>query len=224
MRHRCTINSVQYISTLKKLKEHLQRVHPTRALVDVLLLHDKQDHTSVITPLKRLWKLDGKSYLIPHLAPFDFHLLAPLKKNDCGIHPEDEEIHASLWFKKQSGQKLWKRMELIWKSDKLFAKGILYHMLIFYDWCLFIHKVFLLLLLSCEGLLVIRWIVWSQLCVFILLYWKMRRKVFSFAESIEFWSHDVLFPKKSFFPYYTISKKCNGKKNMLSKAFTSSEL
>ena len=45
----CTINSVQYVTTLQKLKAHLHRIRPTKAMAMSM-----QDHTPVVTPLQRL--------------------------------------------------------------------------------------------------------------------------------------------------------------------------
>ena len=42
-----TINSVQYVRTLKKLKARLQRFRPTKAMAYILLLHDNaRPHTN----------------------------------------------------------------------------------------------------------------------------------------------------------------------------------
>lgn len=105
----CTINSVQYVTTLKKLKARLQRVRPTKSMADVLLLHDNaRPHTSRHTSdeiVKIGWEVLPHPPYSPDLAPSDFHLFGPLKEAHRGIHFEDEEaVKTSVrqWLRKQS--------------------------------------------------------------------------------------------------------------------------
>lgn len=108
LEHGRTINSVLYVSTLKKLKARLQRVRPTKAMADVLLLHDNaRPHTSRHTAeeiVKIGWEVLPHPPYSPDLAPSDFHLFGPLKEAHRGIHFEDEEaVKTSVrrWLRKQ---------------------------------------------------------------------------------------------------------------------------
>jgi Transposase and inactivated derivatives len=91
----CTINSVQYLTTLKTLKARLHRVRPTKAMADALLLHDNaRPHISCHTTaeiVKIGWEVLPLPPYSPDLAPSDFHLFGPLKEAHRGIHFKDEE-------------------------------------------------------------------------------------------------------------------------------------
>ena len=71
-----TVNSVQYVTTLKKLKAGLHRVRPTKDMTDVLLLHEiARPHTSRYTTaeiVKIGWEVLPHPPYSPDLT--DFHL------------------------------------------------------------------------------------------------------------------------------------------------------
>lgn len=72
------MNSDHYTDTLRSLKDCLHRVHPTRKVFEVLLLHDNdRKHTSVCT----LATTTNPGWtVLPHLSysfdltPLDYHL------------------------------------------------------------------------------------------------------------------------------------------------------
>ena len=104
----CTINSVQYVTTLKKTSSRLHRVRPTKAIADALLLHDNaRPHTSRHTTaeiVKIGWEVLPHPPYSPDLAPSDFHLFGPLKEAHRGIHFKDEEaVKTSVrqWLRRQ---------------------------------------------------------------------------------------------------------------------------
>ena len=80
-----TINSDVYIETLKKLKSRIQRVRPALEMYKVLLQHDNaRPHTSLKTVeviSSFGWTTISHPAYSPDLAPSDFHLLGPFKKN-----------------------------------------------------------------------------------------------------------------------------------------------
>ena len=108
----CTINSVQYVTSIKKTKGN--RVRPTKAMADVLLLHDNaRPHTSRHTTeeivkigwdVKIRWEVLLHPPYSPDLAPSDFHLLGPLKEPHRGIHFKDEDAvktYVCQWVRRQ---------------------------------------------------------------------------------------------------------------------------
>ena len=70
------------LSTLNSLRLH--RVRPTKAMADVLLLHDNaKPHTSRHTTagiVKIGWEILPHPPYSPDLAPSDFHLFGPIKE------------------------------------------------------------------------------------------------------------------------------------------------
>ena len=64
----CTIISVQYVTTLKKLKARLHRVRPTKAMADVLLHDNARPHTSRHTTAE-IVKIGWEVLLHPPYSP-----------------------------------------------------------------------------------------------------------------------------------------------------------
>ena len=94
--------------TLKKLKARLHRVRPTKAMADVLLLHDNgRPHTSRHTTAEIViigWEVLPYPPYSLDLAPSDFHLYGSLKEAHLGIHFKDEDtVKTSVrqWLRRQ---------------------------------------------------------------------------------------------------------------------------
>jgi histone-lysine N-methyltransferase SETMAR len=81
------INSDSYISTLKKMRMHLQCVQPDKTLCSMLLKCDnKGPHTSIKTGeaiTQFGWMVLLHPPYRPSLAPTDFHLFRSLKDAFC---------------------------------------------------------------------------------------------------------------------------------------------
>jgi histone-lysine N-methyltransferase SETMAR len=103
-----TINSEQYISTLKKLKARIRQARPHMNMQEVLLQQDNaRPHTSRLTSeaiAKMGWGVLPHPAYCPDLAPSDFHLFGPLKDALRGHHfQSDDDVKTAVrrWLHQQ---------------------------------------------------------------------------------------------------------------------------
>jgi histone-lysine N-methyltransferase SETMAR len=90
-----TINTDDYVETLKKLKTRYWRVRPHKDVTKMLLHHDNaRPHTTLHTReaiTKLQWTVLPLPPYSPDLAPSDYHIFSPLKDAIRGRKFEDDE-------------------------------------------------------------------------------------------------------------------------------------
>jgi len=106
-----TVNSEQYIQTLKNLKARIRRTRPDLEMERVLFHQDNaRPHTSARTReaiASYGWTTLPHPSYSPDLAPSDFHLFGPLKESMRGQRfDDDDEVKRAVkaWLKDQPTQ------------------------------------------------------------------------------------------------------------------------
>ncbi|GFS10848.1 histone-lysine N-methyltransferase SETMAR [Elysia marginata] len=105
-----TINAVRYCQTLDKLREAIRRKHPRQLTNRVILQHDNATpHIARVTQgwlEKYGWEILPHPPHSPDLAPSDYHLFVPLKRELAGKRfDDDEELvdHVRKWLQNLDG-------------------------------------------------------------------------------------------------------------------------
>ena len=105
-----TINAARYCQTLDKLREAIRRKRPGQLTNGVILQHDNATpHTAWVTQgwlEKYGWEILPHPPHSPDLAPSDYHLLGPLKRELAGKRfDDDEELvdHVRKWLQNLDG-------------------------------------------------------------------------------------------------------------------------
>ena len=99
-----TINAARYCQTLDKLREAIRRKRPGQLTNGVILQHDNAiPHTARVTQgwlEKYGWEILPHQPHSPDLAPSDYHLFGPLKRELAGKRFYDEELvdHVRKWL------------------------------------------------------------------------------------------------------------------------------
>ncbi|GFR72234.1 histone-lysine N-methyltransferase SETMAR [Elysia marginata] len=105
-----TINAARYCQTLDKLMEAIYRKRPGQLTNGVILQHDNATpHTARVTQgwlEKYGWEILPPPLHSPDLAPSDYHLFGPLKRELAGKRfDDDEELvdHVRKWLQNLDG-------------------------------------------------------------------------------------------------------------------------
>ena len=105
-----TINAARYCQTLDKLREAIGRKRPGQLTNGVILQHDNATpHTARVTQgwlEKYGWEILPHPSHRPDLAPSDYHLFGPLKRELAGKRfDDDEELvdHVRKWLQNLDG-------------------------------------------------------------------------------------------------------------------------
>ena len=105
-----TINAARYCQTLDKLREAIRRKRPGQLTNGVILQHDNATpHTARVTQgwlEKYGWEILPHPPHSPDLAPSDYHLFGPLKRELAGKRfDDDEELvdHVRKWLQNLDG-------------------------------------------------------------------------------------------------------------------------
>ncbi|GFS19423.1 histone-lysine N-methyltransferase SETMAR [Elysia marginata] len=105
-----TINAARYCQTLDKLREAIRRKRPGQLTNGVILQHDNATpHTARVTQgwlEKYGWEILPHPPQSPDLAPSDYHLFGPLKRELAGkSFDDDEELvdHVRKWLQNLDG-------------------------------------------------------------------------------------------------------------------------
>ncbi|GFR58959.1 histone-lysine N-methyltransferase SETMAR [Elysia marginata] len=105
-----TINAARYCQTSDKLRQAIRRKRPGQLTNGVILQHDNaKPHTARVT---QGWLVNFRLEILPHpphrpdLAPSDFYLFGPLKRELVGKRfDDDEELvdHVRKWLQNLDG-------------------------------------------------------------------------------------------------------------------------
>ncbi|GFS13069.1 histone-lysine N-methyltransferase SETMAR [Elysia marginata] len=110
LQHRETINAARYCQTLDKLRGAIRRKRPGQLTNGVILHHDNATpHTARVTQgllEKYGWEILPHPPHSPDLAPSDYHLFGPLKRELAGKRFDDNEElvdHVRKWLQNLDG-------------------------------------------------------------------------------------------------------------------------